>query len=283
MMSEFADILRPRFDPTPVAEPEPIRWTKLSRRHALAWAGAAATAASLGVLGVSMPAAGAIIRTRRGELRLIPLKDGSTVMLNTDTSVRIDDTQGRERQVTLIGGEAYFSVTRNEAAPFVVHVDGRRLSTVEARFRVRKLGKTPVDLLVNQGRVDFASLGWTDRRPVAVGSNMHVALDKPGLLRRSSPERPAAVPPDVVARELAWLEGKIAFEGETLGQAADSFARYSDTRIVVRDPDLAREPVTGLFAANDPVGFSRAVAGVFNARMARSGDTIVLSRGAAVR
>jgi len=55
---------------------------------------------------------------------------------------------------------------------------------------------------------------------------------------------------------------------------------YSDTRIEIRDPALAREPVTGLFAASDPVGFSRAVAQVFDARLQRDGDTVVLSRGA---
>jgi transmembrane sensor len=89
------------------------------------------------------------------------------------------------------------------------------------------------------------------------------------------------IAPEAVTRELAWREGKLAFEGETLKQAAETFARYSDTRIPIRDPDLAREPVTGLFAANDPVGFGRAIAHVFDARLAQDGDTIVLTRRAA--
>jgi transmembrane sensor len=43
---------------------------------------------------------------------------------------------------------------------------------------------------------------------------------------------------------------------------------------------LAREPVTGLFAANDPVGFSRAIARVFDARLEQQGGNVVLTRAA---
>ena len=81
-------------------------------------------------------------------------------------------------------------------------------------------------------------------------------------------------------RNLAWLEGKIAFEGEMLQDAARSFARYSEVHIEIGDPSLAKEPVTGLFAANDPIGFSRAVAAIFDGRMEQRGDKIILSRSA---
>jgi transmembrane sensor len=81
-------------------------------------------------------------------------------------------------------------------------------------------------------------------------------------------------PRSIWSRELAWREGKIAFEGERLDQAAAQFARYSRTRIAIPDPALAAEPVSGLFAAADPVGFSRAVAAIFDAKLDQNGDSI---------
>ncbi len=78
--------------------------------------------------------------------------------------------------------------------------------------------------------------------------------------------------------QLAWREGKIAFHGERLDEAAASFARYSELRIVIDDPALARQPVTGLFAANNPAGFARAVATVFDARMREGDGALVLER-----
>lgn len=269
LMSESAQALGPDFDPVAFEEPGRSRLAGLSRRQALTWTGGVAAAAVVAALGVGVSAAGAVISTERGEIRLAPLKDGSTVLLNTETRIRVRYSRG-ERRVTLLKGEAYFSVARDEARPFVVEVDGRRLSTAQAGFRVRKLDADPVDVLVNQGQVDVATPFASS---VALKSNTRLVLS-------GSAERPQLVGPEAVTRDLAWRDGKLAFEGETLGQAAAAFARYSDTRIQIRDPALAREPVTGLFAANDPAGFSRAIARVFEARVEQDGDKVVLTREA---
>ncbi|PLR23868.1 anti-sigma factor [Caulobacter zeae] len=273
MMSESAQALGAHYDPADFQEPAAPRPRGLSRRGALLWAGGAGAAASLAALAVGVPAAGAVTSTRRGEIRLVPLKDGSTVLLNTDSRIRVRYGQG-ERFVALLKGEAYFSVARDER-PFVVEVDGRRLRTRQAGFRVRKLAADPVDLLVQQGRVDV-----TIPRLTAPSANL--ALDgNTRLVMADLVPRPQPITPAVVTRELAWREGKLAFEGESLKEAADAFARYSDTRIAIPDPALAREPVAGLFAANDPVGFSRAIARVFDARLDQKGDLVVLSRASA--
>lgn len=262
MMSESAQALGSDFDPAAFEE---ARRPRFSRRQTLAWTGAAAAAASLAALGVATSAAGEVVSTERGEIRLVPLKDGSTVLLNTESRIRIRYDKG-QRLITLLKGEAYFSVARDEQRPFVVEVDGRRMRTVQAGFRVRKLEAAPIDVLVNQGRVDVA------------GAALLPANTRLVLADRA---RPQSVAPDLVTRELAWRDGKLAFEGETLKQAADAFARYSDTRIEIRDPVLAREPVTGLFAASDPAGFSRAIVRVFDAHMEQDGDSLVLTRRSA--
>ena len=279
MMSESAQALGPGFDPIAFEEPKRSRFAGLSRRQALTWTGGAAAAASLAALGVAVPAAGAVISTERGEIRLAPLKDGSTVLLNTETKIRVRYSKG-ERFVTLLKGEAYFSVARDEQRPFIVEVNGRRLRTTQAGFRVRKLDRDPVDVMVNQGQVDVAALNQpTSANTLALMANTRLILAD-SANGRPAVEHPQPIGPEQVTRELAWREGKLAFEGESLKQAADTFARYSDTRIQIRDSSLAREPVTGLFAANDPVGFSRAIARVFDARLEQEGGDVVLTRGA---
>lgn len=262
MMSESAQALGDGFDPADFAEAKVAR---VSRRQALTWGGGAAVAASMAALAVGLPAAaGTVISTERGEIRLAPLKDGSTVLLNTETKIRVLYDKG-QRIVALLKGEAYFSVARDDRRPFVVEVDGRRLSTAQAGFRVRKLDQAPIDVLVSQGVVE-------------VGSSKVKLAGNTRFLLSDGAQRPQAIAPETVTRELAWREGKLAFEGETLQQAVAVFARYSDTKIQIGDPALAREPVTGLFAANDPVGFSRAIARVFDAKLDQSGDTVFLSR-----
>lgn len=275
MMSESARALGPQFDPQRFAKADAEQAEALprtlSRRRVLAWTGAGgAFAAAAVALGVSMPAAGAI-RTGLGEMRLVTLDDGSTVMLNTQTSVRVRYGE-RERRVELLDGEAYFTVVR-DVRPFVVEAGDARLRSVQATFRVRKLAAQPLDVLVDRGGVLLDRSGMP--APVAMRPNTRLAVPA-----AAGATLPAVEPvsPDLLSRELAWREGKIAFEGERLDQAAAAFARYSNTRIEIADPALAREPVTGLFAASDPAGFAHATASIFGARVEQRGNMLVLHR-----
>lgn len=277
MLSESAQALGPQFDPTQFAVPEAQPASRLSRRKMLAWAGmGGAVMASIAVLGITAPAAGAIT-TGLGEVRLVTLDDGSTVMLNTETSVRVRYSDSA-RRVELLYGEAYFTVVGDPRRPFFVDGTGTPLRTTRAAFRVRKLEGKPVDILVDQGGVALGTAPAPDALALPAQTRLVLPLAIGGAVPAPQP-----ISSDLVSRELAWREGKIAFEGERLDQAAAEFARYSRIRIEIRDPALAREPVAGLFSASDPVGFSRAVAGLFGAQVEQSGDAVILSRGTAAR
>ena len=274
MLSESARALGPRFEPKHFAAPKVPARVMVSRRKALIWAGTGAVmAASIVALGISVPAAGAIT-TGLGEVRLVTLEDGSTVMLNTQTSVKVryDDN---ERRVELLDGEAYFTILRDDRRPFLVDVGGARLHAGRATFRVRRLDRKPIDILVDHGGIALGRPGV----PSPLVMQTHTRLVLPLAATAGAFPVPQSIAPGLVSRELAWREGKIAFEGERLDQAAAEFARYSNTLIEIRDPALAREPITGLFAAGDPAGFSRAVAVVFGARVEQRGNAIVLTRG----
>jgi transmembrane sensor len=276
MMSESAQALGPGYDPQHfAAATSSVGARRPSRRKLLAFAGGGGLAVTgLAALGIGAPAFGAIT-TRRGEVRLVTLDDGSTVVLNTETHVQVRYTD-TERRVKLVYGEAYFTTVDNGRRPFVVDVAGTTLRAAPGAFRVRALDDRPVDILVHLGRVVVTVRG----APALVVMEASSRLALPVAYRSSSLPLPRTIAPDMVSRELAWREGKIAFEGTPLDQAAAEFGRYSRVRIAIADPALAREPVTGLFSAADPVGFSRAITNVFDAKMDERGDVVTLSRKA---
>lgn len=272
--SEAAIALGPRYDPDsflPAAAATPA--APASRRRVLGWGLAiAASLAAAALFPITMPGGSTAYATERGEMRRVPLGDGSTVTLNTATRVRVRYDDAR-RLVTLLEGEAYFEAAPDPVRPFVVEVNGRRLSTDAASFLVRRLADTPVHVAVHDGRVVLPGHGAEGAPPAVLEPQRRAFLPSSGARIVSGP-----VPHDELARELAWREGKIAFHGESLAQAADAFLRYSRTRIVIEDPALAREPVTGLFAATDPVGFGRAVASVFEVEVQVAADAVVIAR-----
>jgi transmembrane sensor len=275
MLSESAQALGPDFDPQRFTDFTTPARAPISRRKVLAWAGAGGlVAASIVALGISLPAAGAIA-TGLGEVRLVTLDDGSTVMLNTQTRVRVRYDSG-ERRIELLEGEAYFTIV-HDRRPFLVDLGDTRLRAAQATFRVRKLGGTPVDILVDRGGL---VLGMEGTQALILRANTRLVLPQGGPGGALVPQ---PVSPDLLSRELAWRDGKIAFEGDRLDQAAAAFARYSNTRIEIRDPELASEPVTGLFSASDPAGFGRAVAGIFDARVEQRDNVVILSRGSEPR
>jgi len=272
MASESARALGPQFDPDKFGGSQPPAGGEISRRKALSWIGAGGAAiAAVAAFGISMPAAA--ITTGLGEVRLVTLDDGSTVMLNTQTSVRVRYSDA-ERRVELLDGEAFFTILRDPRRAFLVDVGDTRLRVNEGAFRVRKLAERPLDILVDRGGVSLGLKGAPAPVLLQANSRLVLPLATPGAALPA----PQPVTPDLLTRELAWREGKIAFEGERLDQAVAEFARYSNLRIEIRDPSLAGEPVTGFFSASDPVGFAHAVAGVFDARAELRGNTVILTR-----
>lgn len=260
--SERARALGPGFDAANFVDPAPAPVT-LSRRRMLL--GGGAIAAGIGgavALALGLNLRGVRYNTRLGEVKVTPLADGSVMTLNTASRVSVSFSD-RERRIHLLEGEALFDVAKDPSRPFIVDAGDARVRAVGTSFTVRRLADAPVQVLVREGVVEVdRDAPAAGARPVRLVANTRAVVSASPTVAVSA----VAIAPTDIGRELAWREGRIAFEGETLSQAAEQFARYSDTRIVIDDPAIAREEITGLFQANDPVGFAQAVATSFNLR-----------------
>ncbi|NIK52093.1 FecR family protein [Xanthomonas arboricola] len=188
--------------------------------------------------------------TRIGEVLRLPLADGSAVTLNSGSEVVVEFSPAR-RQVQLLRGEALFDVAKDRHRPFVVMAAGAEVRAVGTSFSVRRRQDDAVKVVVREGTVDVEA---DQRAPQRVTANM-LAMVSPTRAVQVQP-----LPARRVQQLLVWREGMIAFDGDTLAQAAAEFARYNDMRILIDDPAVARRTVVGLYSANDPEGFARSVA-----------------------
>lgn len=210
-------------------------------------------------------------RTQVGEMRVIPLSDGSVVFLNTNSEMNVRYSQA-QRFIDLVRGEALFDVAKNKQRPFIVQSGATQIRAVGTSFSVKALPDQPVQVLVREGIVEV-------RRPgIAVAPTVMVAMNSRAVAPADAPIIAGPVATAEVGRELAWRLGRIAFHGETLEEAAAEFARYSDVRIQIDDPAIAGKRVTGLFVSTDPIGFANAVAVSFDLRAEISGGQVRLVR-----
>lgn len=210
-------------------------------------------------------------RTQVGELRVVPLKDGSVAYLNTNSEIAVHYSRER-RFIQLVQGESLFDVAKNKHRPFIVQAGATQVRAVGTSFNVKFLPGQPVQVLVREGVVEV-------KRPdVPVAPIVRVAMNSRAIAPSNAPIVAKPVETVEVGRELAWRVGRLAFHGESLGEAVAEFARYSDIRILIDDPSVANEKVTGLFVSADPVGFSKAVATSFDLRVEISDRQIRLIR-----
>ena len=208
--------------------------------------------------------------TSIGETKEIVLSDGSMVTLNTDSKVLVHYDKTR-RQIQLLQGEALFDVAKNKKRPFVVMAGDTQVRAVGTSFTVKFLPRQPVQVLVREGVVEIKRPLVPQASPVRLAAN---------ALAVAPPEAPIStepVPRIQVTRNLAWREGRIAFDNETLANAAREFGRYSDVQIRIA-PELENQTITGLFVSNDPVGFARAAAISLNLHVEVANREVSLSR-----
>lgn len=244
-----------------------------NRRRALRWsgrtAGAALAASVMAVLVMGLPLFAPTGLPTPSEARnVMTLNDGTVATLGQ--GARIDVAMTDEvRRITLLRGEVSFRVAHDKSRPFVVRsgeVYAQATGTVYSVSRVDKTGGT---VKVTEGSV----LVWPrDERDQAVllHAGGTVTLDPgPNLpMRKPAPSAPPRLPPPDLAQ--------ISLDDVTVSSAVARFNRVNSVKIVVADPKIGNTRIIGLYRANDPEQFSKAVAAISGGYVDRDGDNIVI-------
>ncbi len=189
------------------------------------------------------------------------LDDGSTVLLNTDTELKVRFTGG-ERRLTLVKGQAFFDVAHDAARPFLVRAGPMQVRAIGTRFDVRHDGPDAVVALA-QGRVnvsqqDAQRASWT----LTPGQALTLA---PG----AATAQPEAVD---LATLTGWTSGVITFHDVALSQAVAEMNRYERAKITLAPSVPGDARISGVFAPGGDEAFVAAVTMSFNLQTHRNPD-----------
>jgi len=246
-----------------------------NRRMALLGGGALAATVVAGVMGLSWrrPSSGSEA-SGIGEVRRVTLADGTVVTLDAAShlTTAIDHVQ---RVVSLLTGQAFFEVAHDPVRPFFVRAGAAVIRAIDSDFVVKLRPDATCAVLVRAGVVALTD----GLAPLAAGRLLGAGWEATVATKGDQTvPQVTRLAPQSFDRLLAWREGQLSFAGDTLAEAAAEFERYNSAKIVVPDASLAAEPITGLFASNDPLGFARAIAVSLGARVTMRGDDIVIAR-----
>lgn len=188
-----------------------------------------------------------LLQTRVGGYEQFVTRDGSTITLNTDTRLRLQFT-ALVRRMTLLRGEALFTVSSTDARPFEVLAGSVTIRATGTVFNIRLRGPDQIEVLVHEGDVDVRR-NSDDILLLHLSGGGAARIDK-GKLH---------VEPLDASRlqaRLSWRQGILTFSGETLAEVVREFNRYNTRKLVVDDPVARRFRVSGSVPARDPVSFA---------------------------
>ena len=227
---------------------------------------AASVLCALGAMLAYFRASGSSYHTAVGGIVAVPLVDGSKILLNTNSELKVDLTES-ERSVRLEQGEAYFNVAHDPRRPFIVSVGERRIVAVGTAFSVWR-NEDDVRIAVTEGKVRFEK---SDRSNVLLppGSVARTLHDEVTMQQRTVAE---------VDEALSWRTGFLTFHDTPLADAVAEFNRYSMRKIILEDPAIAALRLSGKFQFSQSDAFVRLLERSFPVQAAWSADRIVLNR-----
>ncbi|WP_207514007.1 FecR family protein [Longitalea luteola] len=173
----------------------------------------------------------------------VTLADGSTVWLNAGSSLNYPTAfTGNDRTVE-INGEGFFEVAEDKTKPFRVLANGTEVQVTGTRFNVKAYD--------------------TDKLVTTTLVNGGVSVKRGNQLKRIKPNQQAITSGDSIrirnktkdemSQALAWKNGKINLDGESVQSILDQIKRWYNVKIRIESGTPETTTLTGTIERNTPL------------------------------
>src|SRR3954463_15570006 len=173
-----------------------------------------------------------------GEQHSSKLEDGSLVILNTDSKIKVRYTSS-QRDLQLLQGEALFDVGGDSRRPFVVEAGDVAVTALGTRFNIYRHDLI-TDISVAQGAVRISAGGRTSAR-VNAGEQAQVEGGRISIRGNAN-----------IAAALAWRERKLIFEDMPLPAVVKELNRYNRRKVILVGEVGEGKRVSATFENDDP-------------------------------
>lgn len=156
--------------------------------------------------------------TPRGGTYNITLPDGTTVVLNAESSLKFPSIfNGTNRQVTLIG-EAYFEVSKDKRHPFIVKTEGQSIQVLGTHFNVNNYAANhEVKTTLLEGSVKVT--GKNNEVVLSPGQQAKLAAGQLSV-QRVDPEE-----------AVSWKNGYFRFNDENIVDVMQKISRWYNIEV----------------------------------------------------
>ena len=167
-----------------------------------------------------------------GTRSALKLSDGSSVWLNSGSSIKYPDRFiGNSRTVFLVG-EAYFEVESNLTKPFIVETSSLKVKATGTKFNVSVYpSDDKAEVTLVSGKVDIS-------RTDAKGNVKNSKLDKNQLYSFNKADFTTSITNVDSYKYISWKDGKLVFRNEPLSDVVKEIGQIFNCDIEIKGEDI---------------------------------------------
>lgn len=178
-----------------------------------------------------------------GQRIKLTLQDGTTVWLNSHTTLTYPAIFDKKERRVAIDGEAFFIVAQDKHKPFIVSSQGIETKVLGTQFNIcsyRKNNDVRTSLIEGSLQIYFTG---KENESIILSPNEQISI-KNGTIKV-----------DTISHHdyFLWKEGIYSFKDELLVDILNKLQLYYDVRIIIRNPSINQEKYTGKFRQRDSI------------------------------
>ncbi|CAL1518367.1 FecR domain-containing protein [Chitinophaga sp. MM2321] len=218
------------------ATPQPVKGRVIKMKPRYWWAAAAVML--FAVTWTWLGPGGYKTITTAQNLDSLHLPDGSMVYINAHTTIRYPRSFGKEnRHLSIVKGEAFFDVTKNDALPFTVDAPDVEVQVLGTSFNVRA-ASAGVKVFVQTGKVSAAYKGTEKKVILTPGVEASLKHNGTGIETQLHKKN---------NNILAWKTRCLTFDDSPLTEVATALEDFYNVQIDIRDQQLADKKLLATF------------------------------------
>ncbi|NVO21060.1 MAG: FecR domain-containing protein [Bacteroidetes bacterium] len=172
----------------------------------------------------------------------LSLADGSTIFLNSSSSIKFPEKFGGNKREVYFWGEAFFEIAHDPTRPFIIETGETRIKVLGTSFNVKAYPKTNrIEVVVNSGKVLFYHVDKNDHilgQVILLKGDKGVYFRNTGQITRLLNDEP---------NYLSWKTGLLVFSETSLDKVLTAVGQKYGVTFNMADKDLSQLKLTATF------------------------------------
>lgn len=207
----------------------------------------------------------ASVSSPRGQITSLTLFDGTTVWLNSGSTLKYSNQFGKGKREVSLEGEALFEVQKDLGHSFIVNMDGSKIKVHGTIFNAKNY-HAEKEVVLLEGKIEYANQG----KNVFLKPNERITEDK----------NTGATTIDQVDASIysSWIGGKIYFDNESLQDLSLRLERWYDMEFVFEKENIKSYKFTGVINKDKSLDYSLRIIQLTNkVKFRKERDKIIIT------